>query len=354
MDSVIEESKERFRSLKKIGEGAYGDVRLGIDTVTGKKVALKHVSLISTRSGTGGIPKAVFREIESLKQLNSPYVIPLLKVYPKDASLVLAFDYMESDLQQEIVNAHNFFSDDLIKFYSFQILSGLSHCHALNILHRDIKPSNILLSASGAVRLADFGLSRVLVSSSDQSMSHQVATRWYRPPELLFGARHYTKAVDIWSVGAIVAELMMLSPLFPGNNDIDQLYRVFQVMGTPNPATWPEVVNLPDYSKVSFPDMEPVDLTLLVPHASRPSLDFLSSLLQLNPSTRLTATEAMRHSFLLDAPEFHPDLSSFNISRKSDGGAACNNANKLQNEEAVVEFLESAILDSCSGDSKMH
>ena len=151
----------------------------------------------------------------------------------------MVFEFRASDLQHEISRAKKFLSSDVIKFYCLMILEALDHCHYHNIIHRDIKPSNILISSSGVVKLADFGLARVVDIASDASLSHQVATRWYRAPELLFGARHYSFAVDLWSVGAVLAELLSLHPLFPGTNDLDQIYRVFQVTGTPVLSNWP-------------------------------------------------------------------------------------------------------------------
>lgn len=97
----------------------------------------------------------------------------------------------------------------------------------------------MLISNTGVLKLADFGLARVFDPSSTASMSHQVATRSYRAPELLFGSRHYTPMVDVWSAGVVMAELITLQPLFPGNNDIDQMYKVFQLLGSPTRDVWP-------------------------------------------------------------------------------------------------------------------
>ena len=227
-------SPQRFKSLRRISEGAFGDVKLGIDTHTGKKVAMKYVRLSSH-----GIPRAVFREIEALKQCKHDRIVDLIDVYPFEINLVMVFEFMSSDLQHEISRSSTYLSPCLIKYYSLMILQGLSHCHSLGIVHRDIKPSNILVSSNGSVKIADFGLARALDLSSSDSLSHQVATRWYRAIELLFGSRHYAFSVDMWSVGTVIAELVMMKPLFPGNNDLDQIYKVFQITGTPDETDWP-------------------------------------------------------------------------------------------------------------------
>ena len=146
--------------------------------------------------------------------------------------------------------------------------------------------------------MGDFGLARAFDASSNASLSHQVSTRWYRAPELLFASRHYTLAVDVWSAGAVLAELLSLTPLFPGNNDIDQIYRVFQIMGSPSSQSWPGVDDLPDYKKISFPNLPSIDLQLLIPHASTADITFLRTLLILDPMQRVTAQEARDCAYL--------------------------------------------------------
>ena len=155
------------------------------------------------------------------------------------------------------------------------LLRGLAYMHNMRIMHRDLKPANLLISAKGQLKIADFGLSRILEKdeSDDESgvrirkrqYSHQVATRWYRAPELLYGARYYTEAVDLWSVGCIFGELVNFSPIFPGENDIDQLGLVIRTMGTPNETIWPGVNQLPDFSKITFPETKPTPLENLIP-----------------------------------------------------------------------------------------
>lgn len=257
-ENYSKELEDKYKIINKIGEGAYGEVYLGKNYLTNDLIALKQVKLIinnnnnhnnynnndnkkkiKKKSFITNIPKAIFREIQSLKLLKHSNIINLIDIYPKDTSLMLIFNYMPLDLQIEINNSLHYFSLDIIKYYSYQILSGILYCHQNNIIHRDLKPSNILISNDGIVKIADFGLARIYDPNLNESMSHQVATRWYRSPELLFASRHYNESVDIWSIGAIIAELMNLSPLFPGNNDIDQIFKVFQVMGTPTLETWP-------------------------------------------------------------------------------------------------------------------
>jgi serine/threonine protein kinase len=163
---------------------------------------------------------------------------------------------------------------------------------------QDLKPSNLLFSFSGCLKLGDFGLARIH-SSNDPTYSHEVATRWYRSPELLFGARKYGAEVDMWAVGAIFYELLSGgAPLFAGQNDIDQLYRVLKVTGSPSAANWPDHQNLPDWGKIDFPTMEGVPIrTLVHEETDEHALDLLEVLLTLNPATRITATQAKEHKY---------------------------------------------------------
>ena len=247
----------------RLGQGAFGDVRWGIDGLTGNKVAMKYVRL-PKQDGPSGVPKAIFREMEALKQLNDhSKVAKLLDVYPVESSLCLVLEYLPSDLSEVIRNAKDFLPVGIIKSFAWMLLDALAYVHSKHIIHRDIKPSNVLLSADGQVKLADFGLARVInLTKATGSLSHQVATRWYRPPELLFASKSYTFSVDVWSAGVVIGELFALRPLFPGINDIDQMFRVFQALGSPTTEVWPGVADLPDYNKVSFPNLTPLDFKL--------------------------------------------------------------------------------------------
>lgn len=234
------ETADLYDSLHRIGEGAFGEVRLGRCRRSGRSVALKAVQL---PVNTGTLPKAVFREIESLRQLSCLNVISLLDMYPEENCIVLVLEHACTDLGSIIAGSKQYLGRSFIKQMVFMILNGLRHCHGAGIIHRDIKPANILISRDGIAKIGDFGLARLYDASSSQSMSHQVSTRWYRAPELLFASRHYSSAVDVWSTGAVVAEIFSLCPLFPGVNDLDQMFRVFQVMGTPSLDTWPVIAS---------------------------------------------------------------------------------------------------------------
>lgn len=298
---ILHESSSRFEVLGRIGRGTFGEVRLGRDKTTGVSVALKYVRVTTNakQGGGGGLPRAVFRELESLRQLHDcAHIVQLLAHFPDETNLCLVLEYLPSDLGEVIAQAPAYLPAAHVKCYAQQLLVGLAHCHAHGVIHRDVKPGNLLLSRGGRLKLADFGLARV-IDASTGDLSHQVATRWYRPPELLFASRSYTFSADLWSAGAVIAELITLSPLFPGTGDIDQMFRVFQIMGSPEPATWPGVDRLPDFAKVSFPNLKPIDMhALLMPHASAADVAFVNTLLRLDPARRASASQALADPYL--------------------------------------------------------
>eukprot|EP00697_Spironema_sp_BW2_P016460 gnl/Spiro4/770_TR419_c0_g1_i1.p1 gnl/Spiro4/770_TR419_c0_g1~~gnl/Spiro4/770_TR419_c0_g1_i1.p1 ORF type:complete len:318 (-),score=24.54 gnl/Spiro4/770_TR419_c0_g1_i1:44-997(-) len=297
---------ERYRGEEKIGEGAFSMVLKAEDTETGLEVALKKIWLNqnTTRGAaaeTDLFPPAILRELQALRFLNHPNVIQLLDVFAHGNAMVLVTERMKCDLQELMHFRRRFFTQGQVKSILVQLLRGVQHCHELCIMHRDLKPANLLLDSKGVLKIADFGLARIF-SGPTVLYSHQVATRWYRAPELLFGARKYTPSVDMWAVGCIFAELLNHSPLFPGENDIDQLFQVLRVMGTPTEAMWPGLTQLPDYNKIFFDPMPGIPLAEILPNASPEAIALLEKILVFNPAVRLSATEALRDPYFFTEP----------------------------------------------------
>jgi len=178
-------------------------------------------------------------------------------------------------------------------------IRGLEFCHRNFIIHRDLKPNNLLISSDGQLKLADFGLARE-ISEPGYKMTCQVITRWYRPPELLFGCRYYSGSVDMWSIGCIFAELMLRTPYLPGSSDMDQLRTTFRALGTPTEDDWPGHTKLPDYVPVGqFPKQSLRDLFTA---ASADALNLMGGCLLYEPRKRLTAREALQHPYFFALP----------------------------------------------------
>nr|XP_044612719.1 cyclin-dependent kinase 20 isoform X6 [Equus asinus] len=187
---------EQYCILGRIGEGAHGIVFKAKHVETGEIVALKKVAL---RRLEDGIPNQALREIKALQEIeDSQYVVQLKAVFPHGAGFVLAFEFMLSDLAEVVRHAQRPLAQAHVKSYLQMLLKGVAFCHANNIVHRDLKPANLLISASGQLKIADFGLARVFSPDGSRLYTHQVATRWYRAPELLYGARQYDQGVDLW------------------------------------------------------------------------------------------------------------------------------------------------------------
>lgn len=293
---------EAFRKLEKIGEGTYGVVYKAKDIETGQTVALKKIRLDAE---SDGVPSTAIREISLLKELNHPNVVRLLDVVPSEKKLFMVFEFLDRDLKKymDSVPAGGI-SLPLVKSYLYQLLSGVAFCHSHRILHRDLKPQNLLIDAHGSIKLADFGLARAF-GVPVRSYTHEVVTLWYRAPEILLGCRYYSTPVDVWSIGCIFAEMITRRALFPGDSEIDQLYRIFRTLGTPDERLWPGVSELPDY-KTSFPKWPVQNLLQVIPALGQSGADLLQQMLKYEPTSRISARNALSHPFFSDVRRSAP------------------------------------------------
>lgn len=299
---------DQYKILGRIGEGAHGIVFKAKHIESGDIVALKKVPL---RRLEEGIPNTALREIKALQEIEeNEHVVKLREVLPHGMGFVLVFEHMLSDLSEVIRNMEKPLTEAQIKSYMVMLLKGVAFCHANHIMHRDLKPANLLISSTGMLKIADFGLARVFQNDGSRLYSHQVATRWYRSPELLFGARKYDEGVDLWAVGCIFGELLNNSPLFPGETDIEQLCCVQKVLGTPTEEKWPGMSQLPDYNKITFPEYPPIPFEEILPDASENALGLLKQFLVYPSDKRISAKEALLHIyfFVEPLPAHHSEL----------------------------------------------
>ncbi|OQR88222.1 cell division protein kinase 2 [Achlya hypogyna] len=288
---------EQYRKLSKIGEGTYGVVYKAMDLNTSSTVALKKIRL---ESEDEGVPSTAMREISLLKELVHPNVVHLHDVIHQSDKLYLVFEFLDHDLKKYMDLQGAAMQPLVLKSYVYQMLRGIAFCHAHRVLHRDLKPQNLLLDAHGTLKLADFGLARAF-GIPIRNYTHEVVTLWYRAPEILLGASHYSTPVDTWSIGCIFAEMANRKPLFPGDSEIDELFRIFRVLGTPDEGMWPGVSSLPDY-KVSFPQWQPQPWSNIVPSLDPLGIDLLSRMLVYEPRKRISAKHAMNHPWFDDLP----------------------------------------------------
>lgn len=319
---VLNYTKER-----KVGEGTYAVVYLGKQVSTKRKIAIKE---IKTGLFKDGLDMSALREVKYLQELKHPNVIELIDVFSTKNNLNLVLEFLPCDLEVLIKDKSIVFKSSDIKSWLLMTLRGIHHCHRNFILHRDLKPNNLLLSPDGQLKIADFGLARAL-GNPNEDLSSNVVTRWYRAPELLFGARHYTGAIDIWSIGIIFAELMLRIPYLAGKDDVDQLDVTFRAYGTPTEQIWPNVSSLPMYNSLHvYPPPSKQELRTRFSAATEKALDLLILMTQLDPSRRCDSTQALLHDYFTESPrptdpENLPKKSSSNKRENEDDDGSLNN-----------------------------
>ncbi|THU55092.1 hypothetical protein C4D60_Mb11t02910 [Musa balbisiana] len=294
---VFEDLMDQYEKVEKIGEGTYGVVYKARDRLTNETIALKKIRL---EQEDEGVPSTAIREISLLKEMQHSNIVRLQDVVHSEKRIYLVFEYLDLDLKKHMDSCPELAKDPrLIKTYLYQILRGIAYCHSHRVLHRDLKPQNLLIDRrTNALKLADFGLARAF-GIPVRTFTHEVVTLWYRAPEILLGSRNYSTPVDVWSVGCIFAEMANQRPLFPGDSEIDELFKIFRILGTPNEEIWPGVTSLPDF-KSAFPKWLPKDLTTVVPNLEAAGIDLLSKMLHLDPSKRITARQALDHDYFKD------------------------------------------------------
>ncbi|XP_071446439.1 cyclin-dependent-like kinase 5 [Hetaerina americana] len=287
---------QKYEKLEKIGEGTYGTVFKAKNRETHEIVALKRVRLDDDDEG---VPSSALREICLLKELKHKNIVRLYDVLHSDKKLTLVFEHCDQDLKKYFDSLNGEIDPDIVKSFMYQLLRGLAFCHSHNVLHRDLKPQNLLINKNGELKLADFGLARAF-GIPVKCYSAEVVTLWYRPPDVLFGAKLYTTSIDMWSAGCIFAELANAGrPLFPGSDVDDQLKRIFKLLGTPGEDSWPGLTHLPDYKP--FPAYHPsMGFSQVVPKLNAKGRDLLQRLLVCNPALRMAAEDAMSHFYFAD------------------------------------------------------
>ncbi|KAJ8457301.1 hypothetical protein ONZ45_g18364 [Pleurotus djamor] len=263
-----------------------------------------------------GMPVTALREIKILKALNHPCIINLLDMFvvrsngKESLSVYMVFPYMDHDLAGLLENERVKLQPSHIKLYMKQLLEGTEYMHRNRILHRDMKAANLLISNSGSLRIADFGLARAFTTNAtfrgrERKYTNCVVTRWYRPPELLLGAQQYGGEIDMWGIGCVLGEMFVRKPILPGNSDMDQLEKIWMLCGTPNQHTWPNYDALPGCEGVkrfSTNNSRRLRSHFELVVGSAETLDLLDQLLVCNPKERLTASQALDHRYFWSDP----------------------------------------------------
>ncbi|XP_037540921.1 cyclin-dependent kinase 11B isoform X2 [Nematolebias whitei] len=294
-------SVEEFQCLNRIEEGTYGVVYRAKDKKTDEIVALKRLKMEKEKEG---FPITSLREINTILKAQHPNIVTVREIVVGSNmdKIYIVMNYVEHDLKSLMETMKQPFLPGEVKTLMIQLLRGVRHLHDNWILHRDLKTSNLLLSHKGILKIGDFGLAREY-GSPLKPYTPVVVTLWYRSPELLLGAKEYSTAVDMWSVGCIFGELLTQKPLFPGKSEIDQINKIFKDLGSANEKIWPGYNELPAVKKMTFTEYPYNNLrkrfgALL----SDQGFDLMNKFLTYCPSKRISADDALKHEYFRETP----------------------------------------------------
>jgi len=298
---------EEFQPLRALGKGTYGAVAAFRDE-TGQEVAIKKIPN-SWQNTTEA--KRCLREIKLLKMLDHENVIELFQVLAPPCTVFnevyLVTELCDADLHT-VINSDTPLSEDHVQFFAYHILRALLYLHSANVVHRDLKPMNVLVMKNCDIKICDFGLARGRAGFDREDdewlRTEYVGTRWYRAPEVVLTSSEYTAAIDMWSVGCILGELMGRKVMFKGSDFIDQIHTICSILGTPEAS---ELSFIPEENSAArsfiqnrFGYMPPQDLRVLYPEACESQCDLLEQLVRFDPNKRPSACEALRHPYLDD------------------------------------------------------
>ncbi|CAG8615762.1 5278_t:CDS:2 [Paraglomus occultum] len=288
-------SVDNYEKLNRIEEGAYGVVYRARDRATGEIVALKKLKLDKEKNG---FPITSLREVKTLLQAKHPNIVNVREIVVGETltQIFIVMDFVEHDLKSLMEDMQSPFLQSEVKTIMIQLLSAVATLHDNWIIHRDLKTSNLLLNNRGQIKVADFGLARSYGSPLGP-MTDVVVTLWYRAPELLLGSKTYSTAIDMWSVGCIFGELVNKEPVLPGRTEIDQLDKIFRLLGMPNEKIWPGFSKLPNAKNITHST-----LRSRFPYLTENGIDLMSKLLTYDPAKRITAEKALKHPYFMESP----------------------------------------------------
>ncbi|GMY30399.1 mitogen-activated protein kinase homolog MMK2-like [Fagus crenata] len=296
--NFFEVSSKYVPPIRPIGRGAYGIVCAAVNSETHEEVAIKKIGNAFDNIIDA---KRTLREIKLLSHMEHENVISIKDIIrpPKKETfndVYIVYELMDTDLHH-IIRSDQPLTDDHCQYFLYQLLRGLKYVHSANVLHRDLKPSNLLLNANCDLKIGDFGLART--TSETDFMTEYVVTRWYRAPELLLNCSEYTAAIDVWSVGCILGEIVTREPLFPGKDYVHQLRLITELLGSPDDASlgFLRSDNARRYVR-QLPQCRRQQLSARFPSMSPGALDLLEKMLVFDPTKRITVEEALCHPYL--------------------------------------------------------
>ncbi|KAI8906775.1 kinase-like domain-containing protein [Gorgonomyces haynaldii] len=298
---------DEFQKVRRIGEGTYGIVYKAQHKETKQIVALKR---LRTDLDSEGFSLSSLREISLLKRLDHESIVKCYDIIVGDNidDVFLLMEYCSIDLATLMDTAtenhglgFRIFEIDHVKTLLQQLLRGVRYLHEHFVIHRDLKLSNLLVSQDGYLKIADFGLARPFGDPLEQ-LTPRVVTVWYRSPELLLGTKSYNTSIDMWAVGCIFGELLRAKPLLPGKDEINQIERICDLLGSPTTDIWPDLISMPLYGKIKLPEYEYDNVSVVFSEFSKATRNLIKDLLIYDPDQRISARKALKHPYFLELP----------------------------------------------------
>jgi CTD kinase subunit alpha len=279
-----------------VGSGTYGKVFKAIHVYTKQLVALKKIRMEGEKDG---FPVTAVREIKLLQSLKHDNVVCLQEVMVEKNDCFMVFEYLSHDLTGLLNHPTFKLEHSHKKHLAKQLFEGLDYLHRRGVLHRDIKAANILVSSEGQLKLADFGLARFYAKRRQLDYTNRVITIWYRPPELLLGETQYGPAVDIWSAACVMVEIFTKHAIFPGDGgEINQLDKVYNVLGTPTRAEWPGLVDMAWFELMRPTERKPnVFAEKYRDRLTPAAFDLLQAMFLYDPAKRPSASDVLEHPY---------------------------------------------------------
>ena len=285
----------KYDILGVVGEGAYGIVYKCKNKETGKYVAIKRFKEVDDDL----VKKTMKRELKMLQKLHHPNVVDFQEAYKRKGNLYLVFEFVEKNLLELLQEHPQGLDPNLIRYLIYQLCKAIKYLHDQNIIHRDVKPENLLITENMELKLCDFGFARLISGSCTEKLTDYVATRWYRAPELLLTQGEYGKEVDYWAIGCIMGELVDGNPLFPGENEIDQIYCIQKVLGNLTEEQMEMFYNNPLFNGKNLLNItKPETLQRrYMGKLNKIDISFMKGLLELDPKKRLNGKNVFSHPY---------------------------------------------------------
>lgn len=293
-----------YRVMSVIGQGAYGVVAVGHKINNEQIVAIKKIEPFEREL----FCLRTLREVKFLKSFDHPNIIKILDIQKPTSfenfhEVYLIQEYMDADLHT-VIRSHPL-GNNHIMYMLYQLLKGVKYLHSCGIIHRDLKPANLLVNEKCDLKICDFGLARFeneadTTKDKNTYLTEYVATRWYRAPEIMLSLAQYSKAIDIWSIGCILAEMLLKQPLFPGKDYRHQLLLIFEVLGSPSPDDL-ECIKLQrakDYIKAHAKQSRKIPMKRIFPNADPKAVEFIEKTLTFNPEKRLNIDDCLNHPYV--------------------------------------------------------